>query len=549
MKRNENLAVNLAADGIQAAVVFSTDKSEAAYKQLAEDYVGVYLKNSSVGKLLFNVCYKRAITDSDVFDSVLYNVALNKDGTPKKDENGNSVKTISPAAAGTNMLNNFRKMQERGIDVVEMLVNATKDYGTEAWLSVRMNDHHFSDDIGFNSTLSYYRASEIGVNSSRTYMDYTSEVVQNYYKGYIRELCENYDIDGIELDFLRSAPLMSKVDNTHISELNNYIKELNKTLEQVGKKKGKTIKLSARVYSTPEHNLSYGIDAAQWIADNSISMLTAEGWYIPTYYSIPIELWRSEIDAKNKDNHPYSLLGGTDWAVRCDSNAKTGYVMWITLEQLKGFASAMYERGADGIYLFNHFQPDAAAGAWTYYVDENGLKTSKNILNDKLIAADSQVKAEMGMRAYVNTCRDYHNTLYPISITYTKGYTVSMNTGAKPQDGYYTVIVGVDANDGYTENNLSVFVNGIKAKQIGDVPKAKGFVWKESTTPEPAANHVSEIAPRVMQFTVEDLSVIRDGENTITIANTASGKLQSVKWIEIQVDGTVGAKPLEMKSI
>ncbi len=547
MERNENLAVNLAADGIQSAVVYSTDKTEEEYKQLADDYVGVYLKNSSVGKLLFNVCYKRAITDSDVVDSVLYNVALNEDGTPKLDENGEPIKTISPAATETTMLNNFRVMQERGIDVVEMLVDSTKDYGAEAWLSVRMNDHHFPDDIGFNSSLSYNRASEVGVNGSRTYMDHTNEVVQNYYKGYIRELCENYDIDGIELDYLRSAPVMSKVDQAHIQELNEYVKELQETVDAVAKKKGKTIELSARVYSTPDHNLSSGIDPAQWIADGSISMLAAEGWYIPTYYNIPMEEWRSTIDARNTENHPYSLLGGTDWAVRCDSNAKTGYMMWITLEQLKGFASAMYERGADGIYFFNHFGPDTAAGAYTHYVDENGVKTSKNILNDKLIAADSQAKAETGMRAYVNTCRDYSNTLYPISITETSGYTVSMNTGSKPQTGYYTVIVGIAANDGYTENHLSVSVNGAQAKQIGDVPKANGFVWKESTASEPNASHVSETAPRVMQFMVEDLSVIRDGENTITITNTATGKPQAVKWLEIQVDDTNGAKPLEMK--
>lgn len=127
------------------------------------------------------------------------------------------------------------------------------------------------------------------------------------------------------------------------------------------------------------------------------------------------------------------------------------------------------------------------------------------------------------------------------------GYTVTMNTGSEPQAGHYTVIVGIDAMDGYTDNHLAVSVNGVQAKQIGDVPKATGFTWKESTSSEPAAQHVSETAPRVMQFTVEDLSAIRNGENTITITNTATGKPQSVKWLEVQVDGTKGAKPLEMK--
>jgi len=546
MERNHSVAVNIAADGIQTNVVADTTKSEAEYKELAENYVSAYLKDAPVGKMLYNVCYKRAITDSDVVDSVLYNVELNEDGTPKKDENGEVIKTVSPAATETTMLNNFRTMQERGIDVVEMLVDSTKDYGAEAWLSVRMNDHHFPNDIGFNSSLSYHRASEVGVNGSRTYMDHTNKVVQNYYKGYIKELCENYDIDGIELDYLRSAPVMSSVNSTNTAKLSQYVREIRDTVNEVAKKKGKTIKVSARVYSTPDHNLSSGIDPAQWIADGSIDMLVAEGWYIPTYYNIPIEEWRTTIDAKNTDNHPYSILGGTDWAVRCDSNAKTGYMMWITLEQFKGFASAMYERGADGVYFFNHF-PLNGNGALTYYVDENGVKTMKNVQTDKLLAATSQNAAETGMRAYVNTCRDYSNTLYPITISDNSGYTVDMNTGSKPTKGYYNVIVGIDANEGYTENLLSVTVNGVKAKQIGDVPKANGFTWAPSASSEPAAQHVSETAPRVMQFVVEDLSVVKDGFNTITITNTATGKPQSVKWLEIQVDNTSGAKPLEMK--
>ena len=86
MERNHSVAVNIAADGIQANVVADTTKSEAEYKELAENYVSAYLKDAPVGKMLYNVCYKRAITDSDVVDSVLYNVELNEDGTPAFDE-------------------------------------------------------------------------------------------------------------------------------------------------------------------------------------------------------------------------------------------------------------------------------------------------------------------------------------------------------------------------------------------------------------------------------------------------------------------------------
>lgn len=93
--RNEHLAVNLAADGIQAAVISDVTKTPAEYEELADRYVRTYLEGTPVGRILFNVCYKRSITDSDVFDSVLSNIALDNDGRALRDENGRAIKTVS----------------------------------------------------------------------------------------------------------------------------------------------------------------------------------------------------------------------------------------------------------------------------------------------------------------------------------------------------------------------------------------------------------------------------------------------------------------------
>lgn len=543
MKRNKNVMVNIAADGLESAVIRSTSSEPEEYVKNTKEYISNYLQNAPVGRMLFNVCYSRSVVDSDAIDSMLYNVETNSDGTAKRDENGNVIKTVAPVCESTSMLSKYRAMIERGIDVVDMAIDATHDFGAEAWVSVRMNDHHYPNDPGFNSSFRYNRAAEVGVNGSRGSMDYTKKAAQNYFKSYIIELCEKYDIDGIEFDYLRSCPIMSTADEAGRQELNRYIKELRETVNAIAKSRGKEIKISARIYPEEQMNINYGVDAAQWIADGSVDVLTVEGWYIPTYYHIPVQEWRSSINAKNTENHPYSLLCGTDWAVRCDSRAKEGYIMWITLEQFKGFASAVYEKGADGVYFFNHFAPNSDSGGSTYYIDKNGVKTRKSILTEKLKFAASQKEAETGMRAYVNTCRDYSNTLYPIALS--DSFSFVINTGSRPESGYYTVLVGIDAMEGFEENLLTVTVNGASATQIGDVPHVPGFIWSASTSSEPAASHVSETAPRVMQFMVDDLSVIRDGENTVTITNP-SGKTQSIKWLEIQVDSTIGAVPLEM---
>lgn len=523
--RNKNLVVNIAADGIQKAVIPDTTLAPETYAALADQYVKTYLDDTSVGRILFNVCYKRTITDSDVFDSVLYNVALDEDGNALRDESDTSIRSISPPATGTDMLNNFREMIRRGIDVIEMLVAATKRYGAEAWLSVRVNDHHFSDDPGFNSTLSYSRADEIGVNGSRMCQDYSHHAVRNYYKAYILELAQKYDIDGIEMDFLRSAPLLSDPGPDGQTILNTFMRDLKRSIPQAA---GRPVSLCARVFSTPEQNLSYGIDAAQWIADGSIAFLTVSGFYIPTYYSLPVDRWRTLIDQRNAAGHSYSLLAGTDWGIRCDARPDIGMLFWITLEQIRGFASSAYQRGADGIYFFNHFCTDDLHGAVCYYLDDAGNLVPRNVLRDKFAAANSQQASETGERVYVNTCRDYSNTIYPVLLSGREEFRASINTGNRFDRGSYRVILGLDRDSAIPK----VSVNGVATASATPVPKPINSAGTTTEGTSPVALHISAVAPQVMEYAMTTLTPIQTGDNKLCIH--ADGNPVSVLWIEIR---------------
>ena len=532
MGRNMNICVNIAADGFEGEIIKSTLLDASAYRMYVKKYVANYLEGTNVGRMMYNVSYRRSVVDSDTVDSMLYNVARDADGFLIRDASGKTQKTVSPEPTSP-MLKLYRTMIERDIDIFAMAVKETQEYEAEAWFSIRMNDHHYIDDPGFNTSFSYDTPELSGVNGSRRSMDFTKPAVQAYYREYVRELCENYAIDGIELDFLRSCPIMAEGTEENRKILNEYVASLRTVIDEVAEKKGRTIGLAVRVYSEEKQNLDYGIDVAQWIADGSVDQVTVAGWYVPTYYNIPLEAWRESIDERNALGYDYTLLAGTDWGVRCDSRPYEGYVMWITLEQFKGFVSASYQKGADGIYLFNHFLPTNDHGGTTYYVDEEGYKTRELVLKDKLIAANSQTEAEEGERVYVHTCRDSENTLYPIKIG-DASYTFALNTGIAPENEYI-VRIGIDAAEGYESNLLSVKVNGFKTEQIEDVTAERGFEWTSSTASEPVAQHVSETCARVLQFSLTDLDVLEDGENTVEITSKNPAFPQSIKWLEICV--------------
>jgi len=534
--RNKNLVINIPSDGLEEEVITSTDLSEEEYRQNVKRYIGEFLDDTHCGRMFFNVCYKRSVVHSDTADTYLYNIKRGEDGLPILDENENPSKEISQEIDFATLNRGYREMLKRNIDIIHMAVDEAKSYDTEAWFSVRMNDHHYSDDPGFNSSFAFDRAEELGVNGSRTYIDYTKIPVQNYYKNYIKELCQNYDIDGIELDFLRSCPVMSEVNEQNTKLLTQYVASVKSVVDEVANKKGRRIGVAVRCYAKEYMNLSHGLDVAAWISEGLVDILTVEGWYIPTCFDIPVEEWRKSIDARNTAGHPYTILCGTDWGVECDETAHIGRMMWISLEQFKGFASGAYTRGADGIYIFNHFSTDDCyhdfpnMGRVTCYIDENGNKCEKNVLKDKINAANSIKCAENGKRCYVNTYTDPKTVPYPITVNKRNPFKFEMNTGSKSELGCWCVVVGIDETEC---DDLKILVNGIPAKQIGDIPQAKDFSFEPSEEAHVFVNHVSETAARVVCFEAK-LFALNSGINNVEIFSD-SGEY-TIRWLEIQVE-------------
>ena len=161
---------------------------------------------------------------------------------------------------------------------------------------------------------------------------------------------------------------------------------------------------------------------------------------------------------------------------------------------------------------------------------------------------DSLEAAENGLRRYIAV---YNNTslrsraVYPMEVSASNAAQTEIYTGTKPEEGYYLIAVGISDEEGYDENLLNVTINGHATEQIGDMPVSEDYKYTVSSATQPGALNTSQVAPRVMQFKAK-LSDITDGYNLINITNS-SDKTQYVKWLEIFVDNTKGAEPLEQK--
>jgi hypothetical protein len=156
---------------------------------------------------------------------------------------------------------------------------------------------------------------------------YAFPEVRNLMVSIIREAAETFDVDGANLCFTRGPSFTSyeqpvlddfrkeynedgrkvglddaRMRTIHCRYLNEFVRDVRKTLDEVGKKKGKRLELSAWTWTDANRNLDSGMDVEHWIGQgwlDSVLCLSEAG--------IPIN---PELIATAKSHKcPYILAG------------------------------------------------------------------------------------------------------------------------------------------------------------------------------------------------------------------------------------------------
>ena len=348
------LAVNIPADGLFLAILnkANNDFSNENCSEIIKRYIDKHLE-AKPDIILLNVCYRRCLTPSNVFDSYLYNIETDKDGFALKNQNNETIKTLSPATEGVSKyFSSFflcaRALLQNGIDIYKILTEYIRQKGVKVYFSLRMNDGHYTDNPAINSSFALKDGGVHTINHDGAELDFSQRTVHNYFYRYIKELIENYDIDGIELDWLRHPTVLPLEKRSDYNILNDYMK----TIRQLLKSHNGNLGLAVRVLPNESDNLNNGVDVCQWIADGTVDIVTIENFYIPANFEMPISEWKTNINKINVSENPYKLLCGADWAVSCVER----YNIAMTPALVRGFTHNCLSIGADGIYLFNFFE-------------------------------------------------------------------------------------------------------------------------------------------------------------------------------------------------
>jgi hypothetical protein len=172
--------------------------------------------------------------------------------------------------------------------------------------------------------------------------DYARSEVRDYFLDLIQQACERYDLDGIDLDWLR-APYFFRVgeERRHVPLMNDFVRRAAAVIRATAEKRGRPISLCMRVPDSPRRALELGLDVAHWIREGWLDLLVAGNGL--AVFSMPFSPWR-ELCA------PAGIP-----VLACLSRSAS------TLAEPEAFFGAclrLWTQKVDGLYFFNHFIPE-----------------------------------------------------------------------------------------------------------------------------------------------------------------------------------------------
>jgi len=230
------------------------------------------------------------------------------------------------------------------------LITVCREANMEFFPRVRMNSHYVMDY--FHASYGNFRRKNpellIGrpnetipegtiEHGIRTGLNYAFLPVREYMYSIITEFFERFDIDGLELDFMRHPAFFRTEEafrNAYL--MTDLIRAIRKKIKEVESERNQKIRLAVRVPPTLEDSRRVGLDIETWISEELVDVVIVGGGFIP--FDTPV---KDFVDIASKYNiQVYGCIEG---------------LRHIDEKHIRALASLYWQAGASGIYLYNFF--------------------------------------------------------------------------------------------------------------------------------------------------------------------------------------------------
>ena len=270
----------------------------------------------------------------------------------------------------------YRKWAEEGVDIMRIFLEATKERGLEAFYSYRANgsdnDLVVTREIPMKKRHPEWLLAAPWAPDRKIFWDFRNSEVRDYKLSILREVVQNYDFDGIEIDFARgpiTLPLGQQWKYRH--HLTDFMSEVRRLTLQAAEQRGRPILLAARLPASIEGCRIDGIDIETWTSRQLLDIIV-----------LGCRSYEGDVAAYRRitAGTPIKLLGGSD-----EHHTSDGYD-WPPIDVLRGLFANWWQQGVDGIYCFN----------WTYAMPEDAARIGALLHDSKMAPVHRRLYREIG---------------------------------------------------------------------------------------------------------------------------------------------------------
>ncbi len=449
----------------------------------------------------------------------------------------------------------------KGGDIVAAFVKRCRERGIQPYISLRMNDYHMKELIDFTReeikrsskpvhSLSIYasrfqtdhkdwrlrpdpegldtikeawkvnkdRGLRVRTRRARV-LNWAIPAVRQHKLAFITELCENYDIDGFEMDFMRTAHLFRKEETTseqRLEIMTDYCRKVRQILDRSAPE-GKRRRLCVRIpHHIPAHD-EMGIDIAAWHAAG-VDMFNLSCHYVNQQQTALAELLKRAPNAE-------FFMELTQTTKRLDKKIRPFIHRMTTREQFTTSAAVAAAEGASGVSLFN----------FMYY------RAQARPINGVRVEPPFEV-FRMMKQAMLSPPTNQHYYFSKISDVWGVGGSpvnkhVRMNqpgsfrlTMTSPKGGWkQSGRLRIQTTKPITDSTLKVAFNGKRLTRTDDI---------SDPFPSPYNQDASLSNPEILRAWTVPANQMKNGENTLVFTLT-NGSSISIAYIDLGIVSTI----------
>ena len=238
-------------------------------------------------------------------------------------------------------LSGLERFHEGGYDLLQTLLDRSHKDGMQFLAGFRMNDRHGGSlDQPFAKKYPEWQLKELDAG-----MDYKYEGVRNAVLAFTEEFLAKYDVDGIELDWMRWCHVFNPSEaKKNAPILTDFMTDMRRVVNQAGRKRGRRgLLLGIRIPQTLEECKSLGFDVKAWVQSDLID------------YMCPSDFFFTDFNIRTEDF--VKLTKGTPCKVYPSIHPLIANGNAHQVHDAASYAAAAnnyYAFGADGISVYNY---------------------------------------------------------------------------------------------------------------------------------------------------------------------------------------------------